>query len=108
MGCTVILCLLSFNLDKVTSMYKIPCFHLICGKHQDVWDVKIFFFIYGEFMFRGKTQIFGNSGEIIMKCIVLGGELEKHDYLINVILDNGPLKCLNIVIGYSMIFFKIG
>jgi len=86
-------------------MYKIACFHPICGKHQNVWDVKILFFIYGEFMFGGKTKIFGNSGEIIMKCIVLGGELEKHDYLINVILDNGPLKCLNIVIGYSMIFF---
>ncbi len=27
MGFTVILCLLSSNLDKVTSMYKIPCFH---------------------------------------------------------------------------------
>ncbi len=27
MGFTVILCLFSSNLDKVTSMYKIPCFH---------------------------------------------------------------------------------
>jgi hypothetical protein len=53
-------------------------------------------------MFREKTQIFGN---IIMRCIVLGGEVEKHDYLVNVILDNGPLKCLNIVMGYSVIFF---
>jgi hypothetical protein len=26
-GLIVILCLLSSNLDKVTSMYKIPCFH---------------------------------------------------------------------------------
>jgi hypothetical protein len=27
MGFIVISCLLSSNLDKVTSMYKIPCFH---------------------------------------------------------------------------------
>ncbi len=43
-----------------------------------------------------------------MRCIVLGGELKKHDHLIDVILDNGPLKCLNIVMGYSIIFFNIG
>lgn len=59
-------------------------------------------------MFKEKTQIFWNFGEIIMRCIVLRGKLEKHDYLVNVILDNGPVKCLNIVMGYSMIFFNIG
>jgi hypothetical protein len=59
-------------------------------------------------MFKKKTRIFGNFEEIIMRCIVLGGELKKHDHLIDVILDNGPLKCLNIVMGYSIIFFNIG
>jgi hypothetical protein len=28
--------------------------------------------------------------------------------IINVMLHNGLLKCLNIVMGYSMIFFNIG
>jgi hypothetical protein len=67
----------------------------------------LFFHLWGIHV-QEKTQIFGKFGEIIMRCIVFGGELEEHDYLSNVILDNGPLNCLNIVMGYSMIFFNIG
>jgi len=61
-----------------------PC----SGKDSDFWE------------------LWGNNYEV--HCIVFGAELEEHDHLSNVILDNCPLNCLNIVMGYSMIFFNIG
>ncbi len=63
MSFIIILCLLSSSLDKVTSMYKIPCFHPVCRKHQDVWVVKICFFIYGEFMFKKRLRFLGSLGK---------------------------------------------